>query len=59
MQKGKPPKRLTKEELIDAKQRLDASPDRGTDEDYFAALLDTYEEFEDIRRRATKCFLDK
>lgn len=55
MKKGKSPNRFTKEDLIAAKQRLDASPDLGSDEEYFAAFLDTYREFEDVRQRATKC----
>lgn len=57
MEKGKAPKRFTKEELAAAKRRLDASSDRGTDEEYFADLLATHKEFEDLRRRATGCLL--
>lgn len=57
MEKGKTPKKFTRGELAAAKCRLDASPDRGSDEEYFAALLETYREFEDLRRRATECLL--
>lgn len=57
MEKGKTPKRFSREELIAAKRRLDATPDRGSDEEYYAALLETYKEFEDLRRRATACLL--
>jgi len=37
-----PMKRFTKEELAAAKSRLDASPDQGTDEEYFAAFLNLF-----------------
>lgn len=34
------PKQFTREELAAAKARLDATPDRGTDDEYAEALLD-------------------
>ena len=57
MEKGNTPKKFTKKELAAAKRRLDTCPDRGSDEEYFAAFLDTYKEFENLRRRATECLL--
>ncbi len=53
----KSPKRFTKEELEVAKKQLDASPDRGTKEDYYQSLLETYNDYEDFKRRANICLL--
>lgn len=57
MEKGNTPKKFTKKELAAAKRRLDTSPDRGSDDEYLDAFLDTYKEFENLRRRATECLL--
>ncbi len=53
MSTTKSPKKFTKEQIAEAKRRLDTAPDRGSDELHAAELLRTYKEYEDLRRRAS------
>jgi hypothetical protein len=57
MKEHKAPYKITKERLEAAQKRLDAVPDSGSDEEYYASLLETYKKYEDLRRRAQSCLL--
>jgi len=45
------------EAIRESQKRLDAISDQGTDEEYYADLIKTYNKFSDLRRRANYCGL--
>jgi len=47
-------KKFTKKALKKAQKQLSSIPDRGIDEEYYADSIETYNEFNYLRRRANK-----
>lgn len=56
MAECKPIKKFNKEKIEEARRRLDKSS-RGTDEDYYAHLLEQKKKFDDLRGRANQCLV--
>ncbi|MCL4514021.1 MAG: hypothetical protein M1379_00250 [Firmicutes bacterium] len=59
MSEHKPFVKFSAEELKAAKKRLDAEPDRGSDQEYYSELLKEFKGLETLRRRANECLLLK
>lgn len=57
MDKRKKPYRITRERLLAAKKRIDAIPDRGTDEEYYTELIKVYKDYENLRLRTNLSLL--
>lgn len=55
MGESKKIKKFTREQLKAARKRRLAQEVRGTDEEYYAHLIDQFNRFEDLRRRASQC----